>query len=77
VNASAGGASVPNPWHPGRSVDKEVDVIGISARARGHKGLAEEQPAAAKNVDQVVVVVDKGGSSKNVARLRPVGLIKE
>ncbi len=50
--------------------------IGIIARARGHKGLAEEQPAAYKDVDHVVDVVDKVGISRKVARLRPVGVIK-
>ena len=60
----------------GRRIDKELDKIGIIARARGHKGLAEEQPAAYKDVDHVVDVVDKVGISKKVARLRPVGVIK-
>jgi tRNA-splicing ligase RtcB len=60
----------------GRRIDKELDQIGIIARARGQKGLAEEQPAAYKDVDQVVEVVDKAGISKKVARLRPVGVIK-
>jgi tRNA-splicing ligase RtcB len=60
----------------GRRIDKELDALGIIARARGHKGLAEEQPAAYKDVDQVVEVVDKAGLSKKVARLRPVGVIK-
>lgn len=60
----------------GRRIDKELDAIGIIARARGHKGLAEEQPAAYKDVDQVVEVVDRAGISKKVARLRPVGVIK-
>ena len=55
----------------GRRIDKELDKIGIIARARGHKGLAEEQPAAYKDVDHVVDVVDKAGISKKVARLRP------
>ena len=59
-----------------RRIDKELDAIGIIAKARGHKGLAEEQPAAYKDVDQVVEVVDKAGISKKVARLRPVGVIK-
>ena len=59
----------------GRRIDKELDKIGIIAR-RGHKGLAEEQPAAYKDVDHVVDVVDKAGISKKVARLRPVGVIK-
>ncbi|QEH37187.1 RNA-splicing ligase RtcB [Aquisphaera giovannonii] len=60
----------------GRRIDRELDAIGIIARARGHKGLAEEQPAAYKDVDLVVDVVDKVGISKKVARLRPVGVIK-
>jgi tRNA-splicing ligase RtcB len=60
----------------GRRIDKELEGIGIIARARGHKGLAEEQPAAYKDVDHVVDVVDKLGISKKVARLRPVGVIK-
>jgi tRNA-splicing ligase RtcB len=60
----------------GRRIDRELDAIGIIARARGHKGLAEEQPAAYKDVDLVVDVVDRLGISKKVARLRPVGVIK-
>ena len=60
----------------GRRIDRELDALGIIARARGHKGLAEEQLAAYKDVDQVVEVVDKAGISKKVARLRPVGVIK-
>ncbi|WZO98032.1 RtcB family protein [Isosphaeraceae bacterium EP7] len=60
----------------GRRIDQELDALGIIARARGVKGLAEEQPAAYKDVDQVVEVVDRAGISRKVARLRPVGVIK-
>jgi tRNA-splicing ligase RtcB (3'-phosphate/5'-hydroxy nucleic acid ligase) len=60
----------------GRRIDKELDAIGIIARARGHTGLAEEQPAAYKDVDRVVDVVDRLGISSKVARLRPIGVIK-
>ena len=60
----------------GRRIDQELDKIGIIARARGFKGLAEEQPAAYKDVDLVVDVVEQAGISKKVARLRPVGVIK-
>jgi tRNA-splicing ligase RtcB len=60
----------------GRRIDKELDALGIVARARGHRGLAEEQPAAYKDVDLVVDVVDRAGISSKVARLRPVGVIK-
>jgi tRNA-splicing ligase RtcB len=59
-----------------RRIDKELDALGIIAKARGHKGLAEEQPAAYKDVDFVVDVVDRAGISKKVARLRPIGVIK-
>ncbi len=60
----------------GRRIDKELDALGIIAMARGYKGLAEEQPAAYKDVDAVVDVVHRAGISKKVARLRPVGVIK-
>jgi tRNA-splicing ligase RtcB len=60
----------------GRRIDKELDALGIIARARGFKGLAEEQPAAYKDVDAVVEVVDQAGLARKVARLRPVGVIK-
>jgi tRNA-splicing ligase RtcB len=39
-------------------------------------GLAEEAPAAYKDVDQVIEVVSKAGIAKRVARLRPVAVIK-
>jgi tRNA-splicing ligase RtcB len=60
----------------GRRIDKELENQGIIARARGFKGLAEEQPAAYKDVDHVVEVVHRAGISRKVARLRPVGVIK-
>lgn len=60
----------------GRRIDRELDEQGIVARARSWKGLAEEQPAAYKNVDAVVEVVHQAGLAKKVARLRPIGVIK-
>jgi tRNA-splicing ligase RtcB len=60
----------------GRRIDRELDEMGIIAKARGHKGLAEEQPAAYKDVDRVVGVVDALNISTKVARLRPIGVIK-
>jgi tRNA-splicing ligase RtcB len=60
----------------GRRIDKELEAMGIIARAQSRKGLAEEQPAAYKNVDDVVDVVDEAGLSKKVARMRPLGVIK-
>jgi tRNA-splicing ligase RtcB len=60
----------------GRRIDRELEAKGVIARARSHRGLAEEQPKAYKNVDDVVAVVDRAGLSKKVARMRPIGVIK-
>lgn len=60
----------------GRKIDKELEAKGIIARAQSRRGLAEEQPKAYKNVDDVVEVVHKAGLSHKVARMRPIGVIK-
>ncbi len=60
----------------GRRIDKELEARGVIARAQSRKGLAEEQPDAYKNVDEVVDTVDEAGLSKKVARMRPIGVIK-
>ena len=60
----------------GRRIDQELASAGIIARARGRTGLAEEQPAAYKDIDAVVECVVSAGLSRKVARLRPIGVIK-
>src|SRR5947207_12302337 len=60
----------------GRRIDKELEARGIIARAQSHRGLAEEQPKAYKNVDDVVEVVHRAALSRKVARMRPIGVIK-
>jgi tRNA-splicing ligase RtcB len=60
----------------GRRIDRELAEEGVVAMARSWKGLAEEQPAAYKNVDEVVEVVHRAGLSQKVARLRPIGVVK-
>jgi tRNA-splicing ligase RtcB len=60
----------------GRRIDRELAEAGIVARAHSWKGLAEEQPAAYKDVDEVVDVVHRAGLSKKVARMRPIGVVK-
>jgi tRNA-splicing ligase RtcB len=60
----------------GRSIRDELLAAGVVARARSREGLAEEQPAAYKDVDVVVDVVHRAGLSTKVARLRPLGVIK-
>ena len=59
-----------------RKIDKELEARGVIARAQSRKGLAEEQPRAYKNVDDVVEVVHQANLSRKVARMRPIGVIK-
>jgi len=60
----------------GRRIDLELAERGVVVRARSRKGLDEEQPAAYKDVDLVVDVVEQAGLSRKVARMRPIGVIK-
>ena len=60
----------------GRRIDRELAERGVIARAQSFRGLAEEQPAAYKDVDQVVEVVHRANLSRKVARMRPIGVIK-
>ena len=60
----------------GRRIDRELADAGVVARARSWKGLAEEQPEAYKDVNEVVDVVHQLGIAKKVARLRPIGVVK-
>ena len=60
----------------GRSIEQELERQGVIVMGRGRKGVAEEQPAAYKDVNDVVEVVHKAGLAKRVVRLRPLGVIK-
>lgn len=60
----------------GRRIDRELAEKGVIAKCRSWKGLAEEQPAAYKDVDVVVDVVARAGLANKVARLRPLGVVK-
>jgi tRNA-splicing ligase RtcB len=60
----------------GRSIERELEQKGIIVIGRGKKGIAEEQPAAYKDVNDVVNVVHHAGLARKVLRMRPVGVIK-
>ncbi|OQA58216.1 MAG: RNA-splicing ligase RtcB [Candidatus Omnitrophica bacterium ADurb.Bin277] len=60
----------------GHSVRKELEERGIFVMARGERGIAEEQPAAYKDVNEVVDIVSRAGLARKVARMRPLGVIK-
>ena len=60
----------------GERLRKELEDDGIHIRAGSMAGLAEEAPAAYKDVDAVVETVVGAGLARKVARLRPVVVIK-
>jgi len=60
----------------GSDLRQQLEADGIVVRANSMAGLAEEAPAAYKDVDMVVKVVHDVGLARKVARLRPLGVIK-
>ncbi len=55
---------------------EQLEGRGIHVRAGSMAGLAEEAPAAYKDVNRVVDVVHNAGIAKKIARLRPLAVIK-
>ncbi|CCE21970.1 RtcB family protein [Methylotuvimicrobium alcaliphilum] len=62
-------------WH-GRALVDQLAEQGILIRSPSLRGVAEEAPAAYKDVSAVVDSADKAGLAKKVARLEPVICIK-
>ncbi len=60
----------------GHDLREELEAGGIAVRASSMKGLAEEAPAAYKDVSRVVKTVHDLGIAHKVARLEPFGVMK-
>jgi tRNA-splicing ligase RtcB (3'-phosphate/5'-hydroxy nucleic acid ligase) len=60
----------------GRDLSGELKSLGVTVRAHSRGGVAEEMPAAYKDVAEVVEVMEAAGIAKRVARLRPLAVIK-
>ncbi len=60
----------------GHDVREELRAEGVLVRSRSAGLLAEEAPAAYKDVAQVVEVAHQAGLSTKVARMRPRGVVK-
>ena len=60
----------------GSDVLEALKARGITVRTGSLSGLAEEASEAYKDVTSVVEVAHRAGISKNVARTRPIGVIK-
>jgi tRNA-splicing ligase RtcB len=62
-------------WH-GRAVQDELAGRGIVVRSPSARGLAEEAPGAYKDVTEVVLVAERAGLARRVARLEPLICVK-
>lgn len=60
----------------GRTVQQDLSDKGIYVKTASFSGLAEEAGGAYKDIDEVVRVSEKGGLSRIIAKLIPVGNIK-
>jgi len=60
----------------GEDLLKALKKDGITIRAGSMAGLAEEAPAAYKDVDEVVETVTRAGITAKVAQLKPLVVIK-
>ncbi len=60
----------------GHELRNELEAKGIRVRAGSMRGLAEEAPAAYKDVDRVIEVVHGAGIARKVARIVPIAVVK-
>ncbi|MEU9795808.1 RtcB family protein [Streptomyces sparsogenes] len=60
----------------GQELREELESRGIAVRPSSWRGLAEEAPAAYKDVDAVVAATEGAGLARAVARLVPLGVVK-
>jgi tRNA-splicing ligase RtcB len=76
------GAGRVRSRHAAKRLLKGVDVarrladLGIVVRCHNRAALAEEASEAYKDVANVVDVLEHAGISRNVAKMRPIGVIK-
>jgi tRNA-splicing ligase RtcB len=63
-------------WITGAALLSELEAEGIGVRSRSLRALAEEAPVSYKDVDEVVATCARAGLARQVARLRPLGVIK-
>ncbi|WIX98251.1 RtcB family protein [Amycolatopsis mongoliensis] len=60
----------------GHRLRDDLESRGIAVRGTSWRGLAEEAPAAYKDVDAVIDAAEGAGLCRKVARLVPVGVVK-
>jgi tRNA-splicing ligase RtcB (3'-phosphate/5'-hydroxy nucleic acid ligase) len=59
-----------------RAIVRELAMDGILVKGASKKGLLEEMPAAYKDIDEVIKVVEGAGLCRKIARMVPLAVIK-
>jgi tRNA-splicing ligase RtcB (3'-phosphate/5'-hydroxy nucleic acid ligase) len=60
----------------GKELRRQLEQQGIAVRGLSARGLAEEAPAAYKDVTAVIEAAEGAGLCRSVARLHPLGVVK-
>lgn len=60
----------------GKELRRRLEQQGIAVRGSSARGLAEEAPAAYKDVTAVIEAAEGAGLCRSVARLQPLGVVK-
>ncbi|MFI7428018.1 RtcB family protein [Micromonospora sp. NPDC049836] len=60
----------------GHDPRRELEAQGVAVRGASRRGLAEEMPAAYKDITAVVAAAEGAGLCRRVARLVPLGVVK-
>ncbi|MDQ3763797.1 MAG: RtcB family protein [Actinomycetota bacterium] len=60
----------------GKELRRRLEEQGIAVRGSSARGLAEEAPAAYKDVTLVIEAAEGAGLCRSVARLEPLGVVK-
>ncbi|MCW3845383.1 RtcB family protein [Micromonospora yasonensis] len=60
----------------GHDPRRELEAQDIAVRGASRRGLAEEMPAAYKDITEVVAAAEGAGLCRRVARLVPLGVVK-
>jgi tRNA-splicing ligase RtcB len=60
----------------GKDLRRQLEQQGIMVRGTSARGLAEEAPAAYKDVTAVIEAAEGAGLCRSIARLQPLGVVK-
>jgi tRNA-splicing ligase RtcB len=60
----------------GQQVVEALSAKGIIVKCWSNRRIAEEAPAAYKNIEEVAEIVDRAGLSQKVAKLKPLAVVK-